>query len=94
MYEHILKSYWRPSIAWLYFVTVLFDFVLAPIGYSILQTFHGVSLEQWEPLTLKGAGLFHISMLTIVGVTAYGRTKEKLQAIAGDIKMPSIVKED
>ena len=94
MYEHILKSYWRPSIAWLYFVTVLFDFVLAPIGYSIIQTFQGLPLEQWTPLTLTGGGLFHISMLTIVGVSAYGRTKEKLQGIAGNIKMPNIIKED
>jgi len=50
--------------------------------------------EQWTPITLQGGGLFHISMLTIVGVTAYGRTKEKLKGIAGDIKIPSIVKED
>ena len=93
-YEEYIHNKWRPAIGWLYFICVLFDFVLAPIGYSITQTIMGQPLTQWEPLTLKGAGLFHISMLTIVGVTAYGRTKEKLKGIAGDIKMPSIIKED
>ena len=32
----------------------------------------------WQPITLQGAGLFHLSMGAIIGVAAFGRTQEKL----------------
>jgi hypothetical protein len=34
---------------------------------------------QWQPITLQGAGLFHISMGAVLGIAAYGRTKEKIE---------------
>ena len=40
--------------------------------------FHGGVNIQWQPLTLQGAGLFHVAMGAIIGVSAYGRTQEKL----------------
>ena len=86
---------WRPAIAWLYFLTVLFDFVLAPVGFSLVQFFSASKpIIQWSPITLMGGGLFHISMLTIVGVTAYGRTREKLRHIASDLKVSDSVNPD
>ena len=78
-YEEYIHNKWRPAIGWLYGLIVLFDFVLFPIGFSGMQFWNGVELTQWQPLTLKGSGLFHVSMLAIVGVTAYGRTQEKIQ---------------
>ena len=86
-YEGFVHNKWRPAIGWLYALVILFDFVLAPIGWSVLQVFSGHEVTQWEPLTLRGAGLFHISMLTIVGVTAYGRTQEKLKEAMKHSKM-------
>lgn len=78
-YELILKSYWRPAIAWSYLVICLFDFIGGPLLYSFL--FHDTldKFIQWTPLTLRGGGLYHASMLTIIGVTAWGRTQEKLK---------------
>jgi hypothetical protein len=35
-------------------------------------------LVQWNPLTLQGAGLFHIAMGAVLGIAAFGRTQEKL----------------
>ena len=53
--------------------------MLAPILWSITQAvFHGGVNVQWQPLTLQGAGLFHVAMGAIIGVSAYGRTQEKL----------------
>ena len=92
-YERWVHDKWRPAIGWLYGIIVFFDFVLAPIGYSILQLIIGIqdgNIEQWAPLTLKGAGLFHVSMLAIVGVTAYGRTQEKLNNAQTDIRLPKL----
>ena len=86
-HERWMHNKWRPAIGWLYFVVVLFDFVIAPVVFSAGQFFASQGLEQWNPITLKGGGLFHVSMLGIVGVTAYGRTKEKLQQMGKDIRL-------
>ena len=57
----------------------VFDFVLAPVLWSMLQAvFHGGINVQWQPLTLQGAGLFHIAMGAVLGIAAMGRTQEKL----------------
>jgi hypothetical protein len=66
-------------MGWLYMLTCFFDFVIFPILWSILQTLQGGQVtSQWQPLTLQGAGLYHIAMGAVLGIAAYGRTKEKL----------------
>jgi len=61
--------------------------------WSLTQAlFHGGVNVQWQPLTLQGAGLFHISMGAVLGLAAYGRTQEKLAgANNGGINLPSNV---
>ena len=58
-----------------YMLVCLTDFVLFPIGWTI---FHPNSLVQYIPITLGQSGFYHISMMAIVGVTAWGKTKENL----------------
>ena len=43
-----------------------------------------VPITQWDPLTLKGAGLFHIAMGAVLGIAAFGRTQEKLAGTAAN----------
>lgn len=77
--EDWMNSKWRPMMGWMYMFVCFFDFVLAPILWSLTQAiFHGGVNVQWQPLTLQGAGLFHISMGAVLGIAAYGRTQEKL----------------
>ena len=79
LYEHWTNSKWRPMMGWVYIAICLFDFILFPIAWTLLQTMiRGASTIQWMPLTLQGGGLLHISFGAIVGVSTYGRTKEKL----------------
>jgi len=67
-------------MAWMYMSVCIFDFMIAPIFWSLVQVFgKGVVQNQWNPLTLQGAGFFHLSMGAILGITAYGRTQEKMQ---------------
>ena len=74
-----LRNHWRPMMAWMYMFVCFFDFVLAPIGWSLLQAYKGGSvITQWNPLTLQGGSFFHIAMGAVLGVSAYGRTKEKI----------------
>jgi hypothetical protein len=74
-----LNSKWRPMMGWMYMTVCAMDFIIFPILWSILQSMnHGQVTNQWQPLTLQGAGLFHIAMGGVIGITAYGRTKEKI----------------
>ncbi len=77
--EHWINSKWRPAMGWLYMATCFADFILFPVLWSLLQTLnHGSVTTQWQPLTLQGAGLYHIAMGAVLGIAAYGRTKEKV----------------
>ena len=89
--EDWMNSKWRPMMGWMYMGVCIFDFMVAPILWSTAQAiFHGGVNVQWQPLTLQGAGLFHISMGAVLGLAAYGRTQEKLAgANNGGIQLPS-----
>jgi len=78
--EDFINKKWRPAMAWSYMITCITDFVLFPVLWSILQSIsHGQVSSQWQPLTLQGAGLYHLAMGAVLGIAAYGRTKEKLE---------------
>jgi hypothetical protein len=45
------------------------------------------------PLTLQGAGLFHIAMGAVLGIAAFGRTQEKVAGVANNAPItPSVAK--
>jgi hypothetical protein len=78
-----INKKWRPVMGWVYMATCTADFVVFPILWSILQTLQGGQVTmQWQPLTLQGAGLYHIAMGAVLGIAAYGRTKEKVAGAA------------
>ena len=77
--EDWMSKKWRPMMGWVYMSTCTFDFVLAPILWSLLQAMTGGQVtSQWMPLTLQGAGLYHVAMGAVLGLTAFGRTQEKI----------------
>ena len=76
--EDWMNSKWRPAMGWMYMVVCMMDMVVFPILWSLLQTTTGTAITQWNPLTLQGAGLFHIAMGAVLGIAAFGRTQEKL----------------
>lgn len=73
-----MKSKWRPMMGWVYMVTCITDFIIFPVLWAIFQAYIKMPVEPWHPLTLQGAGLYHMAMGAILGIAAYGRTKEKL----------------
>jgi hypothetical protein len=76
-----INNKWRPVMGWMYMLVCTCDFVLFPVLWSVLQAVSkGQVSSQWQPLTLQGAGLFHLAMGAVLGVAAYGRTKEKLES--------------
>ena len=79
--ESWVTSKWRPCMGWLYMATCAFDFILGPIFWAFLQTVTKQTVTQWMPLTLQGGGLFHMAMGAVLGISAYGRTQEKLGGV-------------
>lgn len=74
-----INRYWRPLMGIHYLVACTADFVVFPILWSILQGFQGgVVTSQWMPITLQGGGLYHIALGAILGLSAYGRSQEKI----------------
>lgn len=81
--EDWINKRWRPMMGWMYTAVCVCDFILFPILWSVIQVISGAGVgevkDQWDPLTLQGAGLFHIAMGAVLGIAVYGRTKEKLE---------------
>jgi hypothetical protein len=80
--EDFMNAKWRPAMGWMYMTVCAFDFVVFPIMFTIVQFWEteaaNDAFRQWQPLTLAGAGLFHMAMGAVLGIAAYGRTQEKL----------------
>jgi hypothetical protein len=88
--EDWMQKRWRPLMAILYMAICGFDFILFPIGWTLTQAiFHGGITNQWQPLTLQGGGLIHVAFGAILGISAYGRTQEKLGGMA--VNSPSTI---
>jgi len=89
--EDWMNSKWRPMMGWMYMLVCTMDMVVFPILWSLLQSLNGGQVtSQWNPLTLQGAGLFHIAMGAVLGIAAFGRTQEKLNgANNGGAQIPA-----
>ena len=82
--EDWMQKKWRPAMGWMYMLICLLDMGIFPILWAIVQTVNHQQLIQWNPLTLQGAGLFHIAMGAVLGISAFGRTQEKLAGTAAN----------
>jgi len=77
-----MNSKWRPAMGWMYMIVCITDFIIFPVLWSILQAYYdGQVVTQWDPLTLEGAGLFHMAMGAVLGIAAWTRGQEKLAGI-------------
>jgi hypothetical protein len=80
--EDWMQKKWRPAMGWMYMGICTLDMAIFPVLWAVLQMFQNTSITQWQPLTLQGAGLFHIAMGAVLGIAAFGRTQEKLAGAA------------
>lgn len=95
--EDWMNSKWRPAMGWLYMLVCFCDFVLFPVLHAIYiaALYKGAVPPgvppQWNPLTLQGAGLFHLAMGAVLGLAAWGRTQEKMNgANNGGLSAPAL----
>ena len=92
--EDWMTKKWRPMMAMMYMVCCLADFAIFPIMFTIVQFWEEQAVNdafrQWVPITLQGGGLFHVAMGAVLGVSAFGRTQEKIAGAAGGVPTPTL----
>ena len=72
---------WRTSMGYLYMAVCAFDFIGFPILNGIMQYYSGIfPVTQWDPITLHGAGLFHVAMGAILGISAFTKSQEVIHS--------------
>ena len=80
--EDWMQTKWRPAMGWMYMIICTLDMGIFPVLWSLLQVLTHQAITQWQPLTLQGAGLFHLAMGAVLGIAAFGRTQEKIAGSA------------
>jgi hypothetical protein len=90
--EDWMVKKWRPMMGWTYMMTCIFDFILGPILYNLLQYYNpGQAVGMWVPLTLQGGGLYHLAMGAVLGITAWSRGQEKMAGAADPAPQPPVM---
>lgn len=79
--EDWMVKRWRPAMGWCYMVICCLDMAIFPVAWNIAQVITKQPLLQWNPLTLQGAGLFHLAMGAVLGIAAWSRGQEKIQGV-------------
>jgi Holin of 3TMs, for gene-transfer release len=79
-----MQKLWRPAMGWMYMLVCFCDMIVFPVLWALWQGINHVPITQWNPLSLQGAGLFHIAMGAVLGIAAFGRTQEKLAGTAAN----------
>jgi hypothetical protein len=79
--EDWMVKKWRPAMGWCYMVICCLDMAIFPVMWSVAQILTKTPLVQWSPLTLQGAGLFHLAMGAVLGIAAWSRGQEKIQGV-------------
>jgi len=93
--EDWMNTKWRPAMGWMYMVVCIFDFILFPVLWAVIQFWEtqaaNDAFRQWNPLTLQGAGLFHMAMGAVLGIAAWSRGQEKIAgAASGPPSLPGL----
>ena len=88
--EDWMQKKWRPAMGWMYMGICTLDMAVFPVLWSVLQMIQHTTITQWQPLTLQGAGLFHVAMGAVLGIAAFGRTQEKLAGAAVNPTAPGV----
>lgn len=87
--EDWMQKKWRPAMGWMYMIVCMMDMVIFPVVWSLAQVLTKQPITQWNPLTLQGAGLFHLAMGAVLGIAAFGRTQEKVAGAAANAPSPT-----
>jgi hypothetical protein len=78
------KQKWTYLMGLTYMIVNIADFVVFPIGYTIVQFWEtqaaNDAFRQWVPLTLTNGGFIHIAFAAILGISAFNKEEKKPDA--------------
>lgn len=78
-----MNKYFLPASMVIYLIICFFDFLLAPVLIGIYSLhFQDHTIQSWNPLTLQGGGLFHVSFGAILSIGKWGHSKERISVSA------------
>ncbi len=79
-----MTTKWRPMMAVTYMMINIFDFILFPVMFTIVQFWEtqaaNDAFRQWQPLSLQGGAFIHLAFGAILGISAWTRGQEKVEA--------------
>jgi hypothetical protein len=87
--EYWKQKKWLHAMCLIYLIVCILDIAIFPVLWSLVQVLTKQPITQWNPLTLQGAGLFHLAMGAVLGIAAWGRTQEKVAGAANNTPLPS-----
>lgn len=77
-----MRCTWRPLMAIIYAIIIVFDFILFPIMWSFFQVAFDINpITVWTPISLQSSAFLHITMMTILGISAWTRGQEKIETL-------------
>ncbi|BAW80500.1 hypothetical protein TAO_1130 [Candidatus Nitrosoglobus terrae] len=71
-----LIMHWKIITAVIYLTICVFDFIIFPTAWILVQLKLKMPLTQWSPITLTSGGMIHVAFGAILGTTVW---KEKGQ---------------
>ena len=84
--EDWMSKKWRPLMAMQYMAVCIFDFIVAPILWTLVQFYEteaaNDAFRQWTSMTLSNGGLYHMAMGAVLGISAWSRGQEKMAGVA------------
>lgn len=79
-----MTTKWRPMMAITYMLINICDFIVFPVMFTIVQFWEtqvaNDAFRQWQPLSLQGGGFIHLAFGAILGISAWTRGQEKVEA--------------
>lgn len=86
--EDWMNTKWRPAMGWMYMMVCIFDFIVFPMGFTAVQFWEveaaNDAFRQWNPITMSGAGMFHVAMGAVLGIAAWSRGQEKMAGVSAE----------
>lgn len=80
-----MTTKWRPMMAVTYMLINICDFIVFPVMFTIVQFWEtqaaNDAFRQWQPLSLQGGGFIHLAFGAILGISAWTRGQEKVEAV-------------
>ena len=72
-----MTAKWKPMMAITYMAMNIFDFIIGPIFFNVIQAYTKQPIVEWNSLTMSSGGMVHLAFGAILGVTAWKHVEDQ-----------------